>query len=434
LLAGQNLRTAVSSGFSLTQIGEFSFIIGSLGMALGVIEVSLYQIIVSVSVITIFITPFVMKLADPACRLLEQKLPERWQNFLNKNASGAHPLNQNNLWKRFLQKLIAYTIIYFILCITISFFSLRYGVPLLQHYMPGIKGNLIAAVLILSIISPFLRIIVVSQDGSVEFLRLWKANKSYRGPLISTIVIRVLLCAGLIMYVLLRLFHTHSIVAFALALGILLLFLASRRLRNQTIKIERRFRTNLNEKQEYEESKKPVSAGFTNHLLERDLHLSDFRIRPYYSIVGKTLKELQFRQSYGVNIVTIVRDDLRINIPNGEERIYPNDHLIVLGTDQQMELFQHRLEEKKKKYLDYKEKPADSVCLQQIEVEPDSYLIGKNIQTSRIQEDYGSLVVGIERNNGSRLNPGLDLIFEEGDILWLVGENANIREMKKILL
>lgn len=430
LLAGQNLRTAVSSGFSLTQIGEFSFIIGSLGISLGVIEPSLYQIIVSASVITIFLTPFVMKMADPTCRFLERKLPESWQNFLNKNASGARPMNQNNLWKTFLQSLIVYTLIYYILCITIAFFALRYGPPLIQQYVPGVKGNLIAAALILAIISPFLRLIIVSHDGSVEFIRLWKANKSYRGPLLSTIIIRVLLCAGLIMYILLKLFQTHWIVAFALALAILLMFLASRRLRNQTIKMERRFRTNLNEKQEYEESRRPISQGFANHLLERDLHLSEFPIKPYYSIVGKTLKELQFRQAFGVNIVTIIRDELRLNIPNGEERIYPNDHLVVLGTDEQMELFQSQLEKKREKYLDYKEKPLDTVCLRQVEVEPHSPLIGKNIRTSSIQERYDSLVVGIERNNCSMLNPGLELAFEEGDVLWLVGEDSSIRRLE----
>ncbi|GHV58471.1 sodium:proton antiporter [Bacteroidia bacterium] len=430
LLSGQNLRTSISAGFSLTQIGEFSFIIGSLGLSFGVIEDSLYQIIVSVSVVTIIVTPYVMKMADPACQFLERKLPENWQNFLNKNASGAKPLNQNNLWKKFLHSLIIYTLIYYILCITIAFFMLRYGAPLIQEYVPGIKGNLISAVLILALISPFLRIIIVSQDGSVEFLRLWKANKSYRGPLISTIVIRVLLCAGLIMYILLSLFHTHSIIAFALALGILLLFLASRHLRTQTIKMERRFRTNLNEKEQYEEAKNPVSKGFTNHLLERDLHLSEFLIQPYYSIVGKTLKEMGFRQAYGVNVVTIVREGIHINIPNGEERIYPNDHLIVLGTDEQMELFQRQLEEKKKKYVDYQEQLTEKVCLRQIEVEPDSHLIGKNIQTARIQEDFDCLVVGIERNGCSMQNPGLDLVFEEGDIIWLVGVDKNIRKLK----
>jgi CPA2 family monovalent cation:H+ antiporter-2 len=434
LMAGQNLRTSIAAGFSLTQIGEFSYIIGSLGISLGVIEVSLYQVIISVSIVTIFLTPFIMKLSDPAYRFLERKLPESWQNFLNKDASGARPINQNNRWKRFLQKLIAYTLIYYILSMTVVFFSLRYGAPHIQHYLPGFRGNLILAVLILGLISPILRIIIVSQNSSVEYSRLWKANKSNRGPLVFTILVRALLVISLIMHVITQLFQIHPLSAFAIALVILLLLLTSRGLHNQTLKMERRFKTNLNEKEHYEESQKPISKGFANHLLERDLHLSGFQIEPYYSILGKTLKELKFRQAYGVDVVTIIRGVLRINIPNGDERIYPGDHLIVLGTDEQMEIFRQRLEEKKRKYSGYEEKTVDNVCLRQIEIEPHSCLIGKNIKTSGIQEGYDSLVVGVERHNTSMLNPDLDLEFEEGDILWLVGENKNINNLKNNLL
>jgi CPA2 family monovalent cation:H+ antiporter-2 len=432
LLSGQNLKTALFSGFSLTQIGEFSYIIGGLGLSLGVIESSLYQIIVSSSIITIFTTPYMMKLAGPAYALMERKLPESWQTFLNKDASGIRPVNQGNIWKRFLSDMITTVLIYYLLCIIIVFFSLKYGTPIVQEYLPGLKGNLVLATLIILLISPFIRLIIIKKDHSIEFIRLWKQNKSNRGPLIFTIILQVLLCAGLIMYVLFRLLHTNFIIAFALAIVILLLFMTSRRLKHRTIRIERRFKENLNEKEKYKESKSPVTKGFTNHVLERDLHLSDFPIEPRYSIIGKTLKELKFRQYFGVNIVTIVRGDTRINIPNGEERVYPNDHLIVLGTDKQMELFQSRIEEKRIKYADYKEKEVAEVQMKQIEIEQGSHLVDKTIKTSGIQDDYGCLLVGVERNNCSILNPGLDLELKEGDILWIVGEYQNIKQLKDL--
>jgi CPA2 family monovalent cation:H+ antiporter-2 len=432
LLSGQNLKTAVFSGFSLSQIGEFSYIIGGLGLSLGVIQESLYQIIVSASVITIFTTPYMMKLADPANRFLERKLPEKWQDFLNKNTSGARPVNQNSLWSRFLKGMITTVIVYYLICIIIVIFSLMYGVPAVQGYLPGLEGNLVCAVVILLMISPFLRSIIIKKDHSSEFMQLWRDNKANRGPLVFTIVFRVLMCAGLIMYVLAKLFHTNFVIAFTLALIIIVLFLASRRLRNQTIRMERRFKENLNEKELYEASKAPLTKGFTNHVLERDLHLSDFLIEPHFSIIGKTLKELKFRQHFGVNIVTIVRGDTRINIPNGEERIYPEDQLLVLGTDKQMELFRQRIEEKKQKYAEMKEKQPAEVQMKQIKIEPDSHLIGKSIKTSGIQEVYNCLLVGIERNNCSTLNPGLDLVLEEGDILWIVGETANIKKLKDL--
>ncbi|KAA6301745.1 MAG: Inner membrane protein YbaL [Candidatus Ordinivivax streblomastigis] len=432
LLAGQNLKTATAAGFSLTQIGEFSYIIAGLGLSLGVIEPSLYQIIVSASVLTIFATPYMMKLSGPAYQYLERVLPESWQNFLNKNASGAHPVNQNSIWYAFLRKVAVNALIYYLLCIIIVFFTLNYGVPTVQEFMPGWKGNLVSAIVILLLISPFLRNIIVKQEHSTEFLRLWRVNKGYRGPLVFTIVIRILMCCGLIMYVLFNLFHTNFVIALTLALIILILFMTSRRLRHQTIKLERRFKENLNEKEQFEESQKPLTQGFTNHLLERDLHLSDFLIQPQFSIVGKTLKELQFRQAFGVNIVTIVRGDTRINIPNGDERVYPNDHLIVLGTDTQIELFQQQIEVKKQKYAEHQEKPAHEVVLRQLEIESDSPLIGKNIQTSRIQSDYDCMIVGVERNHYSILNPKADLNFAESDIVWIVGESKNIKQLKNL--
>ncbi|MDR1437101.1 MAG: cation:proton antiporter [Candidatus Symbiothrix sp.] len=432
LLSGQNLKTAISSGFSLSQIGEFSYIIGTLGLSLGVIEESLYQIIVSASVITIFTTPFMMKLADPAYRFLEKKLPRKWQDFLNKDSSVARPVNQDTLWKKLLKDMSTLVLLYYFICIMIVYFSLKYGLPFIAGWLPGIKGNLLAAVIILSAIAPFLRAIIIKKGRSIEFLRLWRNNKVNRGPLIFTIIIRVFLCAGLIMYLLLNLFHTNFVIAFTLALIILMIFAASRNLKKRTILLERRFKENLNEKEKYRESKAPVTKGFVNHVLERDLHLADFAIQPYYSIVGKSLKELNFRQFFGVNIVTIQRGDIRINIPKGDERIYPDDHIVVLGTDKQMELFQQRLEEKRMKYANMEEKQSPEVQMKQIQIESGSHLIGKSIRTSGIQEKFGCLLIGIERDNFSRLNPELDLVLEENDIIWLIGENRKILSIKDL--
>ena len=431
LLAGQNLKTAVFSGFSLTQIGEFSYIIGALGLTLGVIEPSLYQIIVSVSVITIFVTPYMIKLATPTYIFLERKLPTNWQKYLNRDSSGAHPVNNNSLWKKLFQGMFSSVLIYYFICIVIVFFSFRYAVPKIQEWLPDIKGNIVSAIIIIGLISPFLRAIIIRNDDSAEFINLWKKNKVNRGPLVLTIVIRLLLCAGLIMYVLIQLFHTSLAVAFTLAIILLFIFMASKRLKQRMIHIESRFKTNLNEKDDYEESKAPLTQGFVNRVLAQDLHLSEFSVLHHYSIVGKTLKELKFRQNFGVNIVTILRGNSRINIPNGEERIYPGDRLIVLGTDRQMKVFENKLEEKKEKVKNKEEYTAE-LQINQVQIEADSSLIDKTIESSCIQENYDCLLVGIERNNHSILNPDLDLKFESGDILWLIGEEKNILKIKDL--
>ena len=431
LLAGQNLKTAVFAGFSLSQIGEFSYIIAALGLSLGVIGSSLYQIIISSSILTIFVSPYIMRLANPAYSFLERKLPQSWQDFLNKDSS-AHPVDDQSLWKKLLKEMTTMALVYYIACIIIVYLALKYGAPFVQRVLSGTKGNIVVAMVLISMLAPFMRAIIIKKDRSDEFRQLWTENKNNRGPLITTIIVRVLLCAGLIMFVLFYLFHTPFVIAFTLAIIFLMAFVASSHLKARSISIERRFKENFHEKEKYHESKAPLTKGFVNHVMARDLHLADFAILPNYLIVGKTLKELKFRQIFGMNIVTIVRGETRINIPNGNERIYPGDHIILLGTDSQMETFQQRIEENRKRYESREKKPSPEVQMKQIQIDAESHLIGKTIRTSGIQEKNDCLVIGIEREDTSVQNPDLDLVLEENDILWLIGENSNILNVNKL--
>ena len=72
---GETMKDAMSTGFSFVQIGEFSFIIATLGNQLGVIDPAIYPIIVAASVLTTFLTPYIMKTGVPC------------YNFLYKHAS-----------------------------------------------------------------------------------------------------------------------------------------------------------------------------------------------------------------------------------------------------------------------------------------------------------------------------------------------------------
>ena len=83
LLAGQPLRVALQTGFSLVQIGEFAFIIANLGQNLKVTDSSLYPIVVAVSVITTFLTPYIMKLAYPTLAFLESHMSEETRKMLD---------------------------------------------------------------------------------------------------------------------------------------------------------------------------------------------------------------------------------------------------------------------------------------------------------------------------------------------------------------
>lgn len=76
-LSGQNGRTSMRVGMGLAQIGEFSFIIASLGITLNVTSHFLYPIIVAVSAITTLLTPYLIKIADPFANFLAKKVPKK---------------------------------------------------------------------------------------------------------------------------------------------------------------------------------------------------------------------------------------------------------------------------------------------------------------------------------------------------------------------
>ncbi len=429
LFAGQPLKVAMQSGFSLAQIGEFSFIIAGLGLSLNVISDFLYPIIVSVSVVTIFITPYLIKLSEPAYRLVEKKMPSSWHKLMNKTASAARPVNLGSTWKKLLNAIAKMVVIYLIFTITTIFLCFQYLVPLVTSHIDGIQGKIFCALIIISLISPFLRAIMAKKNRSVEFEELWSRNKINRGPLIFLIIIRMIICMLIITGILYKLFNANWIIAVPIATIIVFFFLYSKQLKKQSILMERRFKKNLHARQQYQELHAPVKKKLVNHLLDRDLHLSDFEVKPHYSIVGNTLKELNFRQRCGVNVVKIIRGEKRINIPGGDERIYPYDHIIVLGNDKQMLIFQRYIEEKSKKYLQKKteeEQQTPDVNIEQIQIESGSGLIGKTIQNSGIRSVFGCLVVGVERNETSVMNPDIDFEFMENDVVWVVGEREKI--------
>jgi CPA2 family monovalent cation:H+ antiporter-2 len=354
---------------------------------------------------------------------------------MNKDTSNAHPVNNSNTWKKLLKEMGFMTTVYLGITMMTIFFAFQYLVPFIGKHIEGLAGKILSAVIIVSVISPFLRAIMAKKNKSKEFGELWGRNKVNRGPLVFLIAIRIIICMLILAGILLKLFHIRWLVLVPVLVLLIVLFFFSKRLKKQSILLERRFKRNFNARQVYQEQQAPVKTRFVNHLLDYDLHLAEFEIKQYYTLVGKTLKELNFRQMCGVNVVKIIRGNKRINIPGGDEWLYPFDHLIVLGNDTQMLIFQQYIEEKGKKYNQKNPEEENlitaDVNIEQFQIEPDSKLVGKSIKTSRIRDDFDCLIVGIERGDSSTMNPDIDLEFIPYDIIWIVGEHNNI---KKLLL
>ncbi len=427
VLSGQPLRTAMQCGFSLTQIGEFAFIIASLGVSLHVTSDFLYPIVVAVSVITTFLTPYMIRLAEPASNYVDAHLPASWQRFLVRYSSGSQTVNNENLWHKLLLALLRIVVIYSIVSISIIAISFRFVVPFLRENMPGIWGSVVGAAVTILCISPFLRAIMIKKNHSVEFTTLWNDNRVNRGPLVSTIVLRIVIALVFVMFIIANLIKASIGLIVGAAVLLVVIMILSRQLKKQSILIERRFFQNLRYRDmraEYMGEKKPAYAG---RLLSRDLHLADFEIPGESVWAGKTLLELHFGKDYGVHVTSILRGKRRINIPGGNVRLFPMDKIQVIGTDEQLNEFGEELNRVSQVERDIFEK--HEMTLQQFMIEPESPFLGKSLRESGIREKYRCLIAGVEREPDGMMAPEVNLTFEEGDVVWVVGENEHVHQL-----
>lgn len=431
MLSGQTLKSAMRCGFSMAQIGEFSFIIASLGLSLGVISKFLYPVVVAVSVITTFLTPYMIRLSKPCYTTLEQRLPINWIKRLNRiSVNQSTTTTDQNLWKRLLIQMLRNTIIYSILSAAITAIMLTFFVP----FMDKLLGNqlhfwtdIICGLLTILLISPFLRAIVMKKNHSEEFKALWTDNRLNRLPLIFTILVRLLIALSFIFYICNRLTQFSNALIICIGIALLVLMILSRSLKQRSIRLERMFIQNLRSRDIEAQvlgKKKPLYEG---HLLDRDVHIAEIDVPDDSTWVGKTLGELQVGRRFGVHVSSILRGRRRINIPGGDTVLFPNDRIQVIGSDDQLANFNTIIN--KELHQDDPDIEKREMKLRQIIVNSSSPFIGKTLQESGIRDIYNCMVVGLEEGeeNLTAMSPARR--FEKGDIIWIVGEEDDLRRI-----
>ncbi|MFT4223650.1 cation:proton antiporter domain-containing protein [Dysgonomonas sp.] len=433
LASGEGLKVAMQSGFSLAQIGEFSFIIATLGVSLGVITESLYPIIVAVSVVTTFTTPYCIKWAEPVFNWVEKRIPPKWEKLKQGYAAnGYNTVNKQNDWNRLLKSILKLVAIYTAICIAILLVFQNFINPYIVEYVPGsIWGNILAALITLTLMAPFLRAIMMKRNRSEEFKNLWRDNRLNRGALVSLIVFRIILCLALVLLVLIPLFPELTVLMVIISLVVVTLIIFSQGFKAQSRKIEARFLENLNLKQKLDEKKAAILPTVANDLRSKSIHIEEFEVSQSSPNIGKSLKEMNFRQQTGVNVITIIRGSKKINIPDGNERLYPFDKLVVSGSDEEMQKLSLFLEEKKAQISQMEEEAQHHISLSQFIVESKCSLIGKTIAESGLRERTECMIIGIDRDNESIINITPDIIFKENDIIWLAGEKDKLNSFEE---
>lgn len=430
LIAGQGLEHSVLCGFSLAQLGEFSFIIASLGFSMGVLREFIYPVIVAVSVITTFTTPYMIKAGKPVYTLLLRIIPEKYINWLNNkkhNKSTANTRAEQKEWKILIRSYLLRIVLYGVILFAITMGSRIWLDKFIENLVPEswseIAINIITVSVTLIIMLPFLAgLSFMGKKVSQSSRKLVKEKASNYWPILSLSLFRLFLSVAFIVAVISSHFNLSywTIVLIALC-GALFFFIARKQIKVFST-FERRFIENLNFKDEYTRKMTPVGTAVNDKLSDFDIHTQIFTMSADSTFVGRKLKELPFRNNLNINIVRIIRGHRSIYVPSGNECLYPFDQLVVVGDSTQLSQFEKIFQQEQNCFADKSDLHSE-FKLEPIVLQPDSYLTGKKLSSIDMRS-YGCMVISVIRNDKIITNPSPDIVFAQGDIVWLAGEKS----------
>lgn len=445
LASGKSLSTSIHCGFSLAQIGEFSFIIASLGMSLGVISSFLYPIIVAVSVITTFTTPFCITAAEPAYNKLVSILPKRVVSWLNRYTDNDVSTGKDKDWKDLLYIYVIRMMIFSTLLLAIAIGSGMYLQPYLKDTLKLPYANIITAALTLIIMAPILRAVLINRAGNADlFSKLWFKKRANHLPLLILLFGKMLIASAAIYFIFNTILGLHGLLA---CLGVLIVgyvISTSDWLMSEYLRIESRFLVNLNEK--HMRKHREAAGNSDSQWFDEDLQLAYYMVEENSPVAGKSLKTLDFRQNYGCNVLQLSNPHRTVDMPGAEQIVTSNDTLLVIGTAAQLQIFDGAVKQRKlgvqqlqppqslRQFMlaSHMQKPEQQFLSLAITIDKHSPLLGTSMKDAQLRNKWSCLVIGLERGAFTITNPHVSLTFEENDLLWILGKqkmmNTLIRE------
>lgn len=445
LASGKSLSTSIHCGFSLAQIGEFSFIIASLGMSLGVISNFLYPIIVAVSVITTFTTPFCITAAEPAYNKLVSILPNRVVSWLNRYTDNDESTGKDKDWKDLLYIYVMRMMIFSTLLLAIAIGSSTYLQPYLANTLKLPYANIITAALTLIIMAPILRAVLINRAGNADlFSKLWFKKRANHLPLLILLFGKMLIASAAIYFIFNTILGLHGLLA---CLGVLIVgyvISTSDWLMSEYLRIESRFLVNLNEK--HMRKHREAAGNSDSQWFDEDLQLAYYMVEENSPVAGKSLKTLDFRQNYGCNVLQLSNPHRTVDMPGAEQIVTSNDTLLVIGTAAQLQIFDGAVKQRKlgvqqlqppqslRQFMlaSHMQKPEQQFLSLAITIDKHSPLLGTSMKDAQLRNKWSCLVIGLERGAFTITNPHVSLTFEENDLLWILGKqkmmNTLIRE------
>lgn len=438
ILSGQPLKQSVQVGMSMAQIGEFAFIVATLGLNLGVISNFLFPVAVGASAITTFTTPYLIKYSEPFYNFLLRILPRRSVTAIDNYSSGAQKIQAESTWKKVLGSYIKIVFVNAFILLALSLLAFNVFLPFLNRHMQGhIWPGIVCLVTLLALGAPFLLALMTRKPDGLAYRELWLDEKYSKGPLLIIEIVRIIIGIAVIGYWVDKSISARVSVLLLVPLAIAFLYLFSKRIQRFYQRIEGSFLSNLNAretaalKNNAPEEMLKKTDSLRSQLLPWSAGIIDMEVNPNADYTGKTLMELGWREKYGVNVAYIKRGKKLIHAPNRNNKLLPYDHAGIIATDEQMQIFKPVFENTDTTESENSE--IANIVLQKIVVDEFNRLKGLSIRQSGIREKTSGLVIGIERGNERILNPDSSAIFEWDDVVWLVVDRNKFRSWQESL-
>ena len=443
-LSGESMLISVQSGFSMAQVGEFSFIVAGAAISYQLADNFIYPIIIAVSILTTFTTPYLMKASNGAYNLMMKKIPKSWSESILETDKKLSTPTPTTTWAAFFKNYIFNITVFVSLSIAVIVLSINFLNPLVQEYIKGIGGNIVTLVITSLVMAPLLKGLVY-RGGEQPYLilKLWQISVGNRLILSGFIMIRYLIAFGLVYFLFWKLLVIPFWVSALVAVLIIFFVFRSRRLLDIYWKMEYRFVLNFNQRIIHERRRKSnekgVSLAFTSDnesWIEKNLYVGKFKLNKGSGYDGTALKDTDFRKRYDLLIIAVFRNEKELYFPNGSFILLPDDIITVTGNILQIDKLTNEknnieLDRTTLKtihqYAKKQDEDSDSKikCLSLV-IDQSSGLYGKSLLQSEIGKRGSCCVVGIERNSGYWINPPASEIFRGGDIVWLVGNKDSI--------
>ncbi len=432
LFSGDNLHNAVRAGMCFGQIGEFSFIIATVGMSFGVIDDFLYPIIVSVSIITTFLTPYMIKGGEPLFHWIEKKVPDSWKNGFGSKEKAVKSTNGEEMtMKAYLLSQLKNLVLYasIIIALMLICFSLC---MFIEDYVPHPVSGLVSLAVTLVVMSPFLWAVAFKHGMKKTTGKLMAESRFNKNSIKLIFILRIILVWGVAVNI-----HNHYLGTefwdslglqnahnHLIALGLSVIYVIVLRVITPVMHwyetIERRFLENMNKRE-------TLKSFVLPEVLQENFTMEKMALSPKSQYVGKRIRETDFRPTYGASVVCVDRADEILDLPRRDFILYPADEVTFIGTEEQLAKLRPFVEVEDDVLI--KERPESDVDIHNSVVGPNSRYAGVSLHDSDLLNRFNVMVIAIQRDDEFFLNPQASFVFQHGDIVWFVSTETNAKAL-----